>query len=153
MEKQITFTDSNGNKLVGVISGSITQKSTPVIVMCHGSQSSKNSSTITGLAKILNNAVISTFRFDFYGHGGSDGKFEDITTAELVDDILSAIKYLKKNGYTRIGLMGGSMGGGASILAAARTNDIYLLALKSPVVDFKELYLYRKKIRISMKRN
>lgn len=145
MQQQVTFTNSKGNKLVGVLSGPITQKIAPVIVMCHGSQSSKNSHSVTDLAEILNKKGVSAFRFDFYGHGGSEGKFENITTAELVDDVLSAIKYLKQNGYKQIGLMGSSMGGGASILAAGRTKDIYLLALKSPVIDFRELYLHRKK--------
>lgn len=71
--------------------------------MCHGSQSSKNSNSITGLAEILERNNLLGFRFDFYGHGESDGKFEDITTKELIDDIISAINYLKKQGYEHVG--------------------------------------------------
>lgn len=41
--------------------------------------------------------------------------------------------------------MGGSMGGGASILAAAQFPGLLFLALKSPVIDFKEIEEYRAK--------
>ena len=55
------------------------------------------------------------------------------------------MNFLKQQEYRRIGLFGGSMGGGAAILAAAKANDIFCLALKSPVVDFQQLLEFRQK--------
>ena len=88
------------------------------------------------LEEILNKNGISTFRFDFFGHGESEGKFEEITTSEAVDDIQNAIQFLKASGYKKMGLVGSSFGGLASIIAASKTNDLYVLALKSPVSDY-----------------
>jgi len=88
------------------------------------------------LEEILNENGISSFRFDFFGHGESEGKFEEITTSEAVDDIQNAIQFLKESGYKKIGLVGSSFGGLASIIAASKRNDLYILSLKSPVSDY-----------------
>ena len=88
------------------------------------------------LERIFNNNEISTFRFDFYGHGESEGKFENITVSEAVDDILNAIKFLKNKGFKKIGLVGSSFGGMASLIAASKSKYLYVLVLKSPVSDY-----------------
>jgi hypothetical protein len=93
---------------------------------------------------MLDKKNISTFRFDIYGHGESEGKFENITISEAVDDILNAIEHLKKQGYSRIGLLGSSFGGGSSIIAASKSKDLFLLALKSPVSNYKEKEIMTK---------
>jgi dipeptidyl aminopeptidase/acylaminoacyl peptidase len=51
---------------------------------------------------------------------------------------------LKKLGYTKIGLMGSSFGGISSIMAASKTNDLFVLALKSPVSNFEEKEIMTK---------
>jgi len=71
--------------------------------------------------------------------------FEKITVTEAVDDILNAISFLKKLGYLKIGLMGSSFGGIASIMAASKTKDLFLLALKSPVSDYAKVVMKTKK--------
>jgi len=91
------------------------------------------------MEEILNQQRISTFRFDFFGHGESEGKFEKITTSEAVDDVLNAIQFLKGLGYETIGLVGSSFGGMASIFAASQSDDLYILALKSPVSDYRSM--------------
>ncbi|MBI2129769.1 alpha/beta fold hydrolase [Candidatus Woesearchaeota archaeon] len=136
MQEKLFFENSKGNKLCGILSNPTASKDRPIIILCHGFSSSKDSKTFVELEKILNEKGISTFRFDFYGHGESEGKFEDVTISEAVDDVLNAIKFLKQKGYKKIGLMGSSFGGMASLLAASKTNDLYVLALKSPVSDY-----------------
>ncbi|OGM60230.1 hypothetical protein A2892_04270 [Candidatus Woesebacteria bacterium RIFCSPLOWO2_01_FULL_39_10b] len=137
MEK-VYFNNSKGDRLCGVISNPASDKSRPIVIMAHGFSTSKNSDTYVSLSKNLDSHKISSFRFDFYGHGESEGKFEDVTVSEAVDDILQAIKYLKKQGYKKIGLMGGSFGGIASIMAASKSEKLYLLVLKSPVSNYLE---------------
>jgi dipeptidyl aminopeptidase/acylaminoacyl peptidase len=39
----------------------------------------------------------------------------------------------------KIGLLGSSFGGMASIIAASRSDDLYILALKSPVSDYRSM--------------
>lgn len=93
---------------------------------------------------MLNKYEITTFRFDFFGHGESEGNFEEITTSEAIDDILNALELLKDLGYKKIGLVGSSFGGLASLIAASKTEDLQLLALKSPVSDYSDLIIARQ---------
>jgi len=138
MQEKVYFKNSKGDKICGVLSSPTDDISKPIIILCHGFSTSKDNSTNTHLERILNKSNISTFRFDFFGHGESEGLFEDITTSEAVDDILNAIKYLISKSYSKIALVGSSFGGIASIMAASRTDDLFALALKAPVSDYKE---------------
>lgn len=138
MQDKIFFKNSNGLKLCGILSNTTDDVAKPVMILCHGFTTSKDSTTYPLLEKLLNEKSISTFRFDFFGHGESEGKFEDITVSEATDDILRAIEYLKGLGYSKIGLFGSSFGGAASIIAASKTKDLTLLVLKSPVADYME---------------
>lgn len=136
MEKKIYFKNSKGDRLCGILNNPTKNKNKPIIVLAHGFSTSKDSDTYTSLAERLEKHNISTLRFDFYGHGESEGKFEDITISEAVDDVLQAIKYLKSIDYKKIGLMGSSFGGIASMIAASKSKDLYVLALKSPVSNY-----------------
>lgn len=139
MKEKCYFENSHGTRLCGVLSNPTNDKGKPIIIMCHGFSTSKDSRTYVRLEQILNAKEISTFRFDFYAHGESEGNFEKITTSEAVDDVRNAIKFLKKSGFEKIGLMGSSFGGLASILAASQSDDLYLLALKSPLSDYTSM--------------
>lgn len=111
--------------------------------MCHGFTTSKDGRTYSRLEAMLNEKKISTFRFDFFGHGESEGKFQDITLSEAISDVLKAILVLKDLGYKKIGLMGSSFGGFASLIAASQLPELSLLALKSPVSDYLGLLITR----------
>jgi alpha/beta superfamily hydrolase len=139
MKDKIFFENSRGIRLCGVLSNPTNDQGKPVIILCHGFSTSKDGRTYVRLEEILNDKKISTFRFDFYAHGESEGNFQEITTSEAVDDVQNAIEFLKKSGYEKIGLVGSSFGGLASILTASQSDDLYLLALKSPVSDYKSM--------------
>lgn len=144
METKLFFQNSKGNKLVGLLSSSSGNTTRPIIILVHGFSSNKNSKNFVKLVDILAKQNISTFRFDIYGHGESEGQFENITVSEAVDDILNAIQFLKKQGYSKIGLVGSSFGGISSIMAASKSKDLFLLALKSPVSNYEEKELITK---------
>ena len=144
MKEKIYFTNSNDIKICGILSNPTDDISKPIIILCHGFTTSKDNSTNTRLEILLNEKGISTLRFDFFGHGESGGDFAEITVSEGVDDTLRAIDYLKSLGYSKIGLMGSSYGGITSLMAASKTKDLYVLALKSPVSDYKDLYETRE---------
>ncbi len=137
MEEKVYFANSKGDKLCGILS-MVSDETRPVIIIAHGHHSTKDRKSYTTIQDILNKKNISTFRFDFYGHGESEGKFENATVSEAVDDILQAIAFLKSRGFKKIGLIGSSYGGLASIMAASKSNDLYVLALKSPVSNYEE---------------
>ena len=139
MKDKIYFENSAGIKLCGILSNPTENKEKPIIIMCHGFSTSKDGRTFVRLEENLNEQGISTFRFDFFGHGESEGKFAEITTSEAIDDILQAIKFVRQFGHRKIGLVGSSFGGMASIIAASRSDDLYILALKSPLSDYKSM--------------
>lgn len=136
MKQKITFQNSKGDNLVGIISNPSEDKDKPIIVLCHGFSSSKDSNSYKLFEEKFNSKGVSTLRFDFYGHGESDGKFEDITVSESVDDALSAIKYLQDQGYQKISLIGSSFGGQAALLVAAKKPGIFALGLRCPVGNY-----------------
>lgn len=139
MQQKLFFKNSKGDKLCGLLSNPTGDKNRKIIIIAHGFSSSKNSANFIKMSDEFDKKGISTFRIDFYGHGESEGDFAKITISEAVDDILQAIKFLKDNGYSRIGLIGSSFGGIASIMVASKINDLFALALKSPVSDYREV--------------
>ena len=137
MEKKVTFASSKGSKLVGIISDEDSSK--PIVIFAHGLGSSKESDKYADFQNNLSKHNISVFKFDFYGHGESEGDFSDVTITEGTDDILCAIKLLKMKGFIKIGLVGTSFGGICSIIAASKTTDLKFLGLLVPVSNPEEL--------------
>jgi hypothetical protein len=91
---------------------------------------------------------ISSFRFDFVGHGESDGTTLDITISQEVEDLKKVIDIVKTEGYEKIGLFGNSLGGTISILSCSE--EIDCLAVLNPVIFGKEVFLKflnREKLR------
>ncbi|MFZ6035406.1 MAG: alpha/beta hydrolase family protein [Patescibacteria group bacterium] len=145
MEKKLTFNNSKGNKLIGILTDPSENKDSPVIIMCHGFSSSKDSHTCKALAEKLEKEKVASFRFDFFAHGESEGKFEDLTVSEAVDDTMQAIGFMKSLGYKKIGLFGSSFGGLSSYIVASMSPDIFILVAKAPVATYKEFPEYTKK--------
>jgi len=137
MEKKLIFKNSHGDDLVGILNE--TNNKDWILIMAHGFTSNKNTTNFVKLSSMLGEKEIASFRFDIWGHGESDGKFENITVSEAVDDILKAIKFVKQLGYKNVGLLGSSFGGISSIMASSKTADLSFLCLKSPVSDYWEL--------------
>ena len=137
MESSFSFSDPSGRRVASILTtpDGDTDK---LAVLCHGFLSGKHSSTNKTLTRMLVERGIATFRFDFFGHGESDGPFEQITNTLAVEQAQAALDLVRQKGYRRIGLMGSSFGGLVATLAAAQRTDLACLALKCPVVDFAE---------------
>lgn len=140
MEHPITFLNSKHNKLRGILSTQTDDPSKPIVLFVHGHSSDKNTKNFVRFAHIFNDNNIPSLRFDISGHGESEGIFQEVTVSQAVDDILSAIKFLKEKRYKKIGLIGSSFGGLASIIVASKISDLFCLALISPVSNYEEKY-------------
>ena len=137
MEEQLVFNDPHGHRVSAILT--VPGRSTDrIAVLCHGFLSGKHSTTNKTLTRMLTERGIATFRFDYFGHGDSDGPFEEITTTLAMIQTEAALDLVTARGYGRIGLVGSSFGGLVAILTAAKRGDIACLALKCPVVDFAE---------------
>ena len=135
MKQKLTFTDSHGNKLVGILSNPKDTNETPIIIICHGFGSNKDGLTKTTLEREYNGIGVATFRFDFFAHGESGGEFEEITISHGKDDVLNAVAFLNELGYTKIGLQGCSYGGMSALLTAGEIKELFCLILQCPVSD------------------
>lgn len=75
-------------------------------------------------------------RFDYFGHGESDGDFEDGTITRWREDALAVIDELTEGPLV---LVGSSMGGWIACLAAvARPDRVKAMVLVAPAPDFTE---------------
>ncbi|WP_297506443.1 alpha/beta hydrolase [uncultured Caulobacter sp.] len=75
-------------------------------------------------------------RFDYFGHGESEGRFEDGTISRWREDALAVIDELTEGPLV---LVGSSMGGWLACLAAiARPERVKALVLIAPAPDFTE---------------
>lgn len=138
MRKKLFFKNNKGDRLCGILSSPAIKKGSPVTILCHGFTTNKGRSKYVRFEEVLNRSNVATFRFDFYGHGESEGKFENITITEAADDVLNAISFLRNLGYGSIGLIGASFGGLAALIAAAKTNQLSVLCLICPVSNYIE---------------
>jgi uncharacterized protein len=137
MEERHSFIDPQGRAVASILTAP-DGGSDRIAVLCHGFLSSKTSTTNNTLTRMLIDRGIATFRFDFFGHGESQGPFEQITNTLAVEQALAALDLVRREGYRKIGLMGSSFGGLIATLVAAQRTDLACLALKCPVVDFAE---------------
>jgi len=143
MKEKVFFENKNGIRLCGLVSDPSNHTDNPLIVMCHGFSTNKEGRTNTRLEEIFNAHNMATLRFDFFGHGESEGLFEDVTISEAAEDVQAALAFIGRQGYKKIGLFGSSFGGLASLLAASQTSSFFTLALKSPVSDYPGLLIAR----------
>lgn len=115
-KQKLTFKNSRTLNLSAVFEGE--DKNAPTVVMCHGFGSSMDKPISSrALAQKLVENGLSVFRFDFTGHGESEGKMNEITPLDGLDDLKSVVKILNKK---KIALYGSSFGGYVSILYATQ---------------------------------
>ena len=122
-----------------------------IVVLCHaGGNSNKESRITLDLEKRFQKIGISTFRFDFTGHGESEGK-KDFTIQQGVEDIFAAMDFLKTREYRQFVLLGGSRGATCALRAAVRRKNIRCLVLISPaskLEPFHERLVIAKKCNV-----
>ena len=91
----------------------------PMVILMHGIFSRKDYVPMPQLAKALKRAGIASLRFDFDGHGASEGRPEDMTVPNESADAKAIWDYVQGLPYVScVGLLGHSQGGViASMLA------------------------------------
>ncbi len=144
-EERVWFADGAGRKVSGLLtrparSAGSKSPTAAVAVLCHGFASGKDSSTNRALTQDLVTRSLATFRFDFFGHGESEGAFADLTLTAAIHDLEQALVAVRSRGFARIGLVGSSFGGMISTIVAARTPGLQVLALKCPVSDYAAVW-------------
>ena len=92
-----------------------------MVILMHGIFSSKDYNPMPAIAKGLAKAGIASLRFDFNGHGTSEGRMQDMTIEKEIADAMAVYDYVKALPYvSEIGFLGHSQGGVVASMAAGR---------------------------------
>jgi alpha-beta hydrolase superfamily lysophospholipase len=87
----------------------------------HGIFSSKDYNPMPAIARGLAKAGIASIRFDFNGHGKSEGKLQEMTVEKEIADAMAVYQYVKALPYvSKIGFLGHSQGGVIASMTAGR---------------------------------
>lgn len=93
----------------------------PMVILMHGIFSSKDYGPMPQIAKGLAKAGIASIRFDFNGHGKSDGRKQDMTIEKELADAKAVWDYVQGLSYVSVvGLLGHSQGGVIASMTAGR---------------------------------
>ena len=92
-----------------------------MVIMSHGFRGSSigPARTFVDFARILNKNGYSTLRFDQANSGNSEGDYLDSSYNEWVNTIVYFVKKYINQGY-KVALLGQSMGGAATVIAASK---------------------------------
>lgn len=124
--RPVSFATADG----GHVEADVYGQGKDAVVLAHGAAFNKES--WAPLARTLAERGHLVLAINFRGYGASTPGRQD---KALYQDVLAAVRYLRSGGATSVGLVGASMGGGASARAAAeaRAGEIDSLVLLSPV--------------------
>lgn len=109
-------------------------------IICHGFGSNKERPLLKAIADSLQSKGIASIRFDFNGCGKSEGKFEDMTVPNEIEDAKRVIAYaLQQPWVADISLVGHSQGGVvASMVAGELKGSIRSVALCAPAAVLRD---------------
>lgn len=135
MKDKIIFKNSKGQRLVGGLFLPKLNGKFPIAIFVHGYRSDKHGSKAKILSGELPEKGIAIFVIDLSGRGESEGKFEDATVTQYIDDLKCAIDVLIDMGVAeagKIAVIGSSLGGLVSLQQTAKDERIKGLVCISP---------------------
>jgi pimeloyl-ACP methyl ester carboxylesterase len=127
--------------------GSWVVPSTPskaAAVLVHGGGVTRDEGGFfTRLAEGLAEAGTASLRFDFRGHGESDGRQEELTICGVMNDIRAAVDHVRHlTGADAVALIGTSFGGGITAIFASQYPDwVQSLVLLNPLLNYKKRFV------------
>lgn len=113
----------------------------PVVILCHGFTGNMQGALFDTITDNLIKAGIGVVRFDFNGHGQSEGDFINMTVPNEIDDALAVIAYTRNLPQTAsISLLGHSQGGVVAAMTAGRLgkNAIRSVVLMAPAAVLRD---------------
>lgn len=142
-EERFFFLNKKGERLAAVLH-SPKKKTDKCVIFCHGFTGSKEHWKQE--CDRVEELGLAGFRFDFSGCGESEGDFAKMSYSSEVDDLVSAIDLMQKQGFKSIGVLGHSFGGAVVILASAKDPRIAAVIATAPTVfpNAKMLAKYAK---------
>lgn len=139
MNEKPFFFSCNNYELFGVLHEPTHGPADTGFVFCHSFAEEKlwAHRVFVDFARKLSDLGYAVLRFDFMGHGDSDGQFEDSDIESQLRDVKAAITTLKKEcaSVEKVNLLGLRFGATLAALVVEEVPDINLLVLWDPIVD------------------
>lgn len=113
----------------------------PLVILCHGFSGNCQSELFNDIADDLQQNSIASLRFDFNGHGKSDGPFQNMTVLNEIDDLKDVIAWAQSQQWVgSISLLGHSQGGVVASMTAGELGDkvIKSLVLMAPAAVLRD---------------
>ncbi len=125
---KVTFINADGQTLSGRLELPADQHPHNFALFAHCFTCNKNLAAVRNISRGLTSKGFGVLRFDFTGLGESEGDFEDTNFSGNVEDLVAAAHFLAKEYEAPSLLVGHSLGGAASIFAAAKIDSIKAVA-------------------------
>ncbi len=122
--EKVTFLNSKGLELSGSLEMPEDAAPKAYAIFSHCFTCNKNLINVKFISETLSARGIATLRFDFSGLGDSEGDFAKTDFTSNIDDLLHAAKFLEDNYEAPKLLVGHSLGGAASIVAAEKIESV-----------------------------
>jgi dipeptidyl aminopeptidase/acylaminoacyl peptidase len=148
--EDVTFTNDKFNiRIAGTLTLPHGKGPFKAVILITGSGAQNRNEELMGhkpfliIADYLSRNGIAVLRYDDRGVGGSQGNYQEATSADLATDAEAAFNFLKNNpkiNRKKIGLIGHSEGGLiAPILAASNTDIGFIVSLAGPGVTGQQI--------------
>ena len=129
------FIDGDHGRLKAIIQKPELQpgEKCPMVVFCHGFSGRKEGPLFELVADTLQAHGIASIRFDFNGHGESEGEFVDMNVPNEIEDAKKVVEYVSSLSYVSdLAIVGHSQGGVvASMLAGQLSEELGKPAFKA----------------------
>ncbi len=130
-QSQSLSIDGDHGKLAAILQ-TPDAKTYPLVIICHGFTGNKDSTLLNDLADTLESRGIASLRFDFNGHGDSEGDFQDMTVLNEIEDAKHVYAYASTlPNVTSISIAGHSQGG---VVASMVAGDLGAKKIKAVVL-------------------
>lgn len=135
--------DGAVGKLAGIVCwpGVAEGETVPIVILMHGFMSDKQSRVIGDIAEKLMVKGIASIRFDFNGHGESDGEFGNMTVANEIEDAAKVYEYVRSLDFVgSVALLGHSQGGVVASMLAGElgAEKVASLVLMAPAAVLRD---------------
>lgn len=120
------YIDSDGVRIHSKLQMPEGKKKCPLVIVVHGFTGHMEEDHIRAVADCANRAGFASLRVEMYGHGQSDGKFEDHTILKWINNMIDVVDYARKLDFvTDMYLAGHSQGGLLTVLMGGIMPDVF----------------------------
>ena len=96
----------------------------PMVIFCHGFSGTKDGPMFELVCDTLQAHGIASIRFDFNGHGESEGEFKDMTVPNEIEDAKKVVEYVRDLRWVSdLAIAGHSQGGVVTSMTAGQLSE------------------------------